>query len=97
MKEEKKEKVHTVLEVVKKVELKEDDGKAEPSSPPKVNTVEKESGKEDSGEKRVLMYTPIKVGSVSISRCLIDTGSKVNIMPIKLATKYGLPYSSAGV
>ena len=56
-----------------------------------------EEKRESTGETNTLMYTPIKVGNVSIAKCLVDLGSEVNVMLIKAATKYGLSYSPVGV
>ena len=44
-----------------------------------------------------LLYTPALVNGSRFSRCLIDTGSEVNVMPKSAAVKFGYTISKAGV
>ena len=48
-------------------------------------------------ESRTLMFTPLWVQGVKIDRCLVDTGSEVNVFPLKDMTKNGFSYSLDGV
>ena len=44
-----------------------------------------------------LLYTPAMVNGFRLSRCLIDTGSEVNLLPKSVAVKYGFTMNKAGV
>ena len=46
---------------------------------------------------RTLMYTPATIGDVSFPRCLVDTGSEVNILPVRDVTKHRFAYDPAAV
>lgn len=41
---------------------------------------------------RNLVYTPAVIAGIKFSRCLVDTGSEANILPMKDVTKNGMPY-----
>ena len=42
---------------------------------------------------KTLMFTPISVNGVKFSRCLVDTGSEVNLIPTRAVTANGFSYS----
>ena len=44
-----------------------------------------------------LLYTPAMVNGFRLSRCLVDTGSEVNLLPKSVAVKYGFIVNKAGV
>ena len=48
-------------------------------------------------EDCALMYTPAYIRGVRFPKCLIDTGSQVNLIPLKLLTKHGLFFDKAGI
>ena len=45
-------------------------------------------------ESEVLLYTPIMVNGVRLPRALVDSGSEVNVLPVKVAAKHGFSYNS---
>ena len=45
----------------------------------------------------MLLYTPAEINGAKFSRCLIDTGSEVNLIPSRDVTKHGFQYDPAGV
>lgn len=48
-------------------------------------------------ENPILMYTPADINGIRFPRCLIDTGSEVNIFPLRFCTKYGFSYGPGSV
>ena len=46
---------------------------------------------------KTLLYTPIDINGVRFPRCLVDTGSKINLISVKDATKYGFSWRPAGI
>ena len=48
-------------------------------------------------QDRTLLYTPITVGGVRFPRALVDTGSEVDLLPMREVQKHGLTYSPGGV
>ena len=55
-----------------------------------------EDGRE-SPEKEYLVYAPIQFEGIKFSRCLIDTGAQVNIMPAREVTKHGFTCHRDGI
>ena len=48
----------------------------------------------EAGEKKEsLMYTPMVVNRVKISKCLIEAGAEVNLIPTSELAKHGFGYS----
>ena len=45
------------------------------------------------GKAKTLMFTPVSVNGVKFSRCLVDTGSEVNLIPTRAITANGFSYS----
>ena len=43
-----------------------------------------------------LLYTPITIKGVRMSRCLVDTGAQINLIPRKDIVKNGWTYDKAG-
>lgn len=46
---------------------------------------------------RTLLFTLVLISGIRFPRCLIDTGSEVNIISVKDATKHGLAFTPGGV
>ena len=44
-----------------------------------------------------LLYTPAMANGVRLSRCLVDTGSEVSLLPKSVAVKYGFTVNKAGI
>ena len=65
---------------------------AGPSTPPVVQ----ETARDEAGLK-TLLYTPAVINDVRFSRCLVDTGSEVNLISIRDAIKHGFAFSPGGV
>ena len=43
------------------------------------------------------LHTPVWINGVRFPRCLVDTGSEVNLISRKDATKYGFSFEMAGI
>ena len=48
-------------------------------------------------EDQTALHTPIWINGVKFPRCLIDTGSEVNVMSVKDAIKHGFKYEMGGI
>ena len=49
-------------------------------------------------KKSVFLFTPFPlVNGIKFPRCLIDTGSEVNVISVKDATKHGFEYEMGGI
>ena len=48
-------------------------------------------------EDQTALHTPIWINGIKFPRCLIDTGSEVNVISVKDATKHGFEYEMGGI
>ena len=77
-----------------------------PSEPPKPATTSSSSDGQEAkvtnvqasdNENTQLLYTPALVNGFRLSRCLVDTGSEVNLLPKNVVVKYGFTVNKAGI
>ena len=72
-----------------------------PKEPSKEGSSSSESNSIDQNRsskgRRILMYTPAFLNGMKLSKCLVDTGSEVNILPAREATKHGFSVNPGGV
>ena len=48
-------------------------------------------------EDQITLHTPIWINGIKFNRCLIDTGSEVNVISMKDAIKHGFEYEMGGI
>ena len=48
-------------------------------------------------QDQTALHTPVWINGVKFNRCLIDTGSEVNLISVKDAIKHGFVYELAGI
>ena len=70
--------------------------KAGPSTSNDGQTV-KVSQIEGDGDKVQLLYTPADIGGHAFRKCMIDTGSEVNVLPMKEAVRFGIAYDPCAI
>ena len=69
--------------------------KAGPSE--KGERVAKVSQIEGDGVDVQLLYTPAEIDGHAFRRCMVDTGSEVNVLPLKEAVRFGIPYDPCAI
>ena len=82
-----------------KWQKKSNRGSAQPEGNPSTSGEKEKSGNVSMIhiEDQTALHTPIWINGVKFPRCLIDTGSEVNVMSVKDAIKHGFKYEMGGI